>query len=215
MMSQKKTKTNRGLLATLTKFRHAQTGVAAMEFALVVPIMFGLYFMINETANGLRASRKVTMVSRVMADLASQSATVDNTYMNDVFASAGPILNPFDVSKASMRVTSIRFDATGKGYVDWSNISGSGVIIAAHQRCTPTEVRSPQLPGLPTAPITVPAGLKIANTSLIYAETYYSYRPVIGWAISGEIEMKQELYMRPRTTEFVTRTGAVTTPACT
>ncbi len=210
-----KTRRSTGLIGTLRRFRQAQAGVAAMEFALVVPIMFGLYFMINETANGLRASRKVTMVSRVLADLASQSATVDNTYMNDVFAAAGPILTPFDVSKASMRVTSIRFDASGKGYVDWSNISGSGVPISVHQRCTPTEVRSPQLPGLPTTPISVPAGLKIANTSLIYAETYFKYRPVIGWAISGDIDMKQELYMRPRTTEFVTRTGAATTPACT
>jgi Flp pilus assembly protein TadG len=206
-----------GFIQTLTRFRKAQAGVAAMEFALVVPIMFGLYFMINETANGLRVSRKVTMVSRILSDLPGQAATVNDPDMTNMFAAAGAILSPFDVSKASMRITSIRFDASGKGYVDWSDISGSGVPISAHQRCTPTEARSPQLPGLPTAPIAVPASLKIANTSLIYAETFYKYRPVIGWAISGDIEMKQELFMRPRISSpgFVTRTGAATTPACT
>jgi Flp pilus assembly protein TadG len=217
MKIKKNQKQTIGLIQTLARFRKAQGGVAAMEFALVVPIMFGLYFMINETANGLRASRKVTMVSRILSDLAGQSATADDAYMNDIFASAASILSPFDVSNASMRITSIRFDASGKGYVDWSNKSGSGVAIDIHQRCTPTEPRSPQLPGLPTAPIAVPAGLKIANTSLIYAETFYKYRPVIGWAISGDIEMKQELFMRPRISSptFVTRTGAPTTPACT
>jgi Flp pilus assembly protein TadG len=214
-MSEKMKMKNQGLLTTLSKFRHAQAGVAAMEFALVVPIMFGLYFMINETANGLRASRKVTMMARILADLPGQATTVDDAYIADVFASGTAIIRPFDITKASMRITSIRFDATGKGYVDWSNVSGSGVAISAHQRCTPTELRSPQIPGLPTTPIAVPAGLKVANSSLIYGETFYKYRPVIGWAISGDIDMKQELFMVPRVGTFVTRTGAATTPACT
>jgi Flp pilus assembly protein TadG len=191
----------------LQRFSSDQKGIAAMEFALIVPIMVGLYFMLSETANGLRASRKVTMVSRVMADLASRPATLTDADRNDMFASAVPILSPFSATTGSFRVSSIRFDATGKGYVDWSEVQGTGVGPKL-TRCTPTEVRpSPSLP-----PISVPAGLKIPNTSVILAEAQVKYQPVVGYNITGVIDLNDKLYMRPRSSDFVTRNGVTNLP---
>jgi Flp pilus assembly protein TadG len=192
----------------LRRFKSDQKGIAAMEFALIVPIMIGLYFMLSETANGLRASRKVTMVSRVMADLASRPATLTDADRNDMFASAGPILAPFSATTGSFRVSSIRFDADGKGFVDWSEVQGSGVG-PKFTRCTPTEVR-PSQPGLPV--ITVPAGLKIPNTSVILAEAQVKYQPVVGYNITGVIDLSDKLYMRPRASDFVTRNGVTNLP---
>ena len=187
-----------------------QSGVAAIEFVLLVPIMLGLYFMLNETSNGLRAARKTTMVARIMADLATRPSNLSDADKNDIFASAGPILSPFPANKGSYRLTSIRFDATGKGFVDWSEVNGSG-IGSAHARCTPTETR-PTQPGL--VPLSVPAGLKVANTSVVLAEALVKYTPIVGYNITGEINLKDQLYMRPRTTDFVTRNG-ITGAACT
>ena len=194
----------------LRRFSRDQRGIAAMEFALIVPIMVGLYFMLSETANGLRASRKVTMVSRVMADLASRPATLTDADRADMFASADPILSPFSSTTGSFRVSSIRFDATGKGYVDWSEVQGVG-IGPKLTRCTPTEVR-PLQPSL--TPISVPAGLKIPNTSVILAEAQVKYTPIVGWNITGVIDLNDKLYMRPRASEFVTRNGVTNLP-CT
>jgi Flp pilus assembly protein TadG len=186
-----------------------QSGVAAIEFALLVPIMLGLYFMLNETSNGLRAARKTTMVARIMADLATRPSNISDADKNDIFASAAPILSPFPADKGSYRLTSIRFDALGKGSVDWSEVYGSG-IGSAHARCTPTETR-PTQPGL--IPLSVPAGLKVPNTSVVLAEALVKYTPIVGYNITGEINLKDQLYMRPRTTDFVTRNG-VTGAAC-
>ncbi len=193
----------------LRAFVSNQSGVAAIEFALLVPIMLGLYFMLNETSNGLRAARKTTMVARIMADLATRPSNLSDADKNDIFASAAPILSPFPADKGSYRLTSIRFDATGKGSVDWSEVNGTG-IGSAHARCTPTETR-PTQPGL--VPLSVPAGLKVPNTSVVLAEALVKYTPIVGYNITGEINLKDQLYMRPRTTDFVTRNG-VTGATC-
>jgi Flp pilus assembly protein TadG len=199
-----------GILRKLRRFKNHQGGIAAMEFALVAPIMIGMYFMLNETASGLRASRKVSMVTRVMADIATRPNTLTDADRNDIFASAVPVMQPFSASNGAYRLTSIRFDATGKGFVDWSDVTGSG-LGGPIARCTPTESR-PTRPDL--TPISIPSGLKVPNTSVIMAEALVRYRPVIGWNITGDVNLQDKLFMSPRTAAFVTRNG-VTNPDCT
>jgi Flp pilus assembly protein TadG len=194
-------------LGSIRKFREEQSGVAIIEFALILPIMVGLYFMLNETTNGMRAARKVTMVARVMADLSSRPANLSDADRNDIFNSAKPILSPYDTSLAGYRFSSIRFDGSGNGFVDWSEASGTG--FSAHTRCTPAQ---PSIP--PKTQITVPAGLKLANTSVILAEVKFRYKPIIGVTITGTIDLADQLYMRPRSSDFVTRNG-LTPPMCT
>jgi Flp pilus assembly protein TadG len=192
----------------LRSFRAAQAGAAAIEFALIVPVMIGMYIMLYETAGGLRASRKTTMTARVMADLASRPANINDTDRDDIFNAARPIMSPFDSTKGAYRITSIRFDASGKGYVDWSEVRGTH-LGAAYPRCSPTEARGP------LSPVSVPAGLKVANTSVILAESMVKYKPIIGYNITGEIDLTDKLFMRPRVTDFVTRNGAANTPCPT
>jgi Flp pilus assembly protein TadG len=195
-----------GCLIRMKRFIRDQKGVAAMEFALVIPILISLYFMLNETASAMRAARKVTIVSRVMADLSSRSADITNPMRDDIFASAVPIMSPYPTTNSGLRITSIRFDATGRGFVDWSETNGSG--LTAYTRCTAT------VPIAGRDVISVPDGLRIPNSSLILAEARVQYRPVIGWNITGPIDLSDKLFMRPRLSDFVTRNGN-SLPICT
>jgi Flp pilus assembly protein TadG len=197
----------RGVMRRIRRFRQENSGVAAIEFALIAPIMIGIYIMLNETASGLRAARKVTMAARVMSDLVSQATDVNNTYRDDVFAAATPILSPFNGALASIRITSVKFDANAKGYVDWSEIKGSGY--AAHVRCKPTQSSSSSAATLGV--LEIPAGLQVANTSVVLAEVQFAYTPVIGYKITGTINLSDQLYTRPRSGAEVTRTGNPTT----
>jgi Flp pilus assembly protein TadG len=197
-----------GVMRRIRTFRQDNKGAAAIEFALIAPIMIGLYVMLNETASGLRAARKVTMAARIMSDLVTQATEVNNTYRDDVFNSITPIMAPFNGSLASIRITSIRFDAAGKGYVDWSEAQGTG--LTAHPRCKPTEV---QTPPNPLGQVNVPAGLKVASSSVVLAEVQFAYTPVLGYNITGTINLSDQLFTRPRSGTFVARTGNPTT-AC-
>ena len=53
--------------------------------------------------------------------------------------------------------------------------------------------------------MTLPAALNIANTSLIWSEVQYTYKPTIGYVITGTLTLKDQIYMRPRLSDSVTR----------
>jgi Flp pilus assembly protein TadG len=192
-----------GILIWLNSFRRDQKGVAAIEFALILPVLISFYILLSETANGMRASRKVTMFTRVMADLATRPADLTTAMKDDIFRSAQPIMNPFPTSSMGMRLTSIRFDATGRGTVDWSVARN----MSEYPRCTSSTVVNG------SAGIVIPDALKTPNTSLVLAETSAPYKPVIGDQITGEIQLRDFLFMRPRISDYVTYNGAQN-PAC-
>ena len=54
--------------------------------------------------------------------------------------------------------------------------------------------------------MTLPAALNTASTSLIWAEAQYAYTPTIGYVITGTMNLKDQIYMRPRLSDTVTRT---------
>jgi Flp pilus assembly protein TadG len=188
----------------IRRFRSNEDGIAAIEFAMIIPILIGMYFMLHETTNGLRAARKVTMTARVIADLASRPDNLTDSDRTDIFAAGKPIMSPFQNAGAGYRFTSVRFKADGTGYVDWSEASGS---LGSHARCLPASG------GGPGGSLNVPAALRVPNTSVIFAEVTFSYSPAVGYKITGPIALNDSLYMRPRGKEFVTRNG-VTNPPC-
>ena len=46
--------------------------------------------------------------------------------------------------------------------------------------------------------MTLPAALNVANTSLIWSEVQYTYKPTIGYVVTGTLTLKDQIYMRPR-----------------
>src|SRR6185437_3968415 len=53
-------------------------GLAAIEFAMLVPIMLVMFFGTVELSSGVAVDRKVTLVARTLSDLTSQSDRVDD-----------------------------------------------------------------------------------------------------------------------------------------
>jgi len=51
--------------------------------------------------------------------------------------------------------------------------------------------------------VTLPAALKIANTWLIWGEASYTYRPTIGYVVTGTLNLSDQIYMRPRLSNSV------------
>ena len=50
-------------------------GVAAVEFAIILPVMLALYLSTAVTTKAYMATRKVALVARALADIASRRAT--------------------------------------------------------------------------------------------------------------------------------------------
>ena len=54
--------------------------------------------------------------------------------------------------------------------------------------------------------VTLPTALLVASTSLIWSEVQYSYKPTIGYVVTGTLTLKDQIYMRPRLSDSVTGT---------
>ena len=59
-------------------------GVAAVEFAVIVPVMLVLFFGMVEFSSGVAVDRKVTLMARTLSDLTSQN-TSRHRYPADQF----------------------------------------------------------------------------------------------------------------------------------
>src|SRR4051794_4463699 len=99
-------------------------GIAATEFAMIVPLMLTMFFGVVEFSSGVAVDRKVTLVARTLSDLASQSTSLTDTDFSNFFAASIGILTPYSASPTQATLTELYVDpATHKARVQWSKAS--------------------------------------------------------------------------------------------
>ena len=52
-----------------------RSGIAATEFAVIVPVMLVMFFGTVEFSSGVAVDRKVTLMARTLSDLTSQNVS--------------------------------------------------------------------------------------------------------------------------------------------
>lgn len=181
-----------GLTVHLSGFARDRRGVSAVEFAMLLPFMLTLYLGSVEVSQGISIDRKVTLTSRTVADLVAQVATIDTAGVNAALGAATAIMAPFPDVDAKVTVSLVKIDANGNAKVCWSNTKNG-------------TARS--------GSVTVPAALNVPNTSLVWGEAFYDYTPTIGYVVTNTINLKDQIFMRPRLSESVINTS-VSKPAC-
>ena len=164
-----------------------ERGVSAVEFAMLLPLMLTLYLGTVEVSQGIAADRKVTLTARTVADLVAQVSSINNADMTNSLSAAAAVMAPFSTTKLMVTVTSVSIDAGGTATVVWSDALNG----------------SPRAVG---STVTLPAALTTPNSSLIWSEVRYAYTPTIGYVVSGTLNLKDQIYMRPRLSDKVDRT---------
>lgn len=173
----------------LHRFRHDASGLSAVEFAIILPIMLAWLLGSIEFANGYTADRKVTQTTSTLADLAAQDTNLTNAEINDIFAAATAVMNPIDVSGMGMRITSVTVNATGVAKVAWSDARNMPVRSVG-------------------STVTLPAGMVPPNGSVIFTETQLTYRSTFGEFLSNGVVLQDKFYLRPRRSATVTRSAS-------
>lgn len=176
------------------KFRRSESGLAAVEFALISPVLVTLLLGTVELCNALNCHQKVTMLASTGADLVAQTTSVSSTDMSNIFAAVNAIIYPFAVANAKIVISSIVSDGQGNGIVAWSQA----------QNATPLTANQA---------MTVPTGLMSASRcpanacSVILATVTYDYASPFGSFIVGTVPMSDTFYVRPRRSATVAYTG--------
>ena len=166
-------------------------GLAAVEFALVIPLMLVMFFGTNEFSTGVAVDRKVTLMARTLSDLTSQNLTVTDTQFTNFFNASKAIMTPYATTPVLATITELYVDSsTLVARVQWSKGS------------------APRTAGTTVA---IPTALQVGGTYLIYSEVSYIYTPNIGYVLKTSINLKDYTFTRPRQSTCVMYNTSVCT----
>lgn len=109
----------------------SQSGMAAVEFALLLPIMVLMFFGAVELANMLLADNKLRAAASGAADLITQDSdgTITLTELTQVTSAVTEIMRPMQVdsTRFSLVITNFRVDAANKKInIVWSRLLKPG-----------------------------------------------------------------------------------------
>jgi Flp pilus assembly protein TadG len=168
-------------------------GVAAIEFAMLVPIMLVLFFGTVEFSVGVAANRKVSLMAQTLSDLTSRSASVSDTDLSNFFAAGTGIMTPYvqpTYNATTGTITELWIDpSTGNARVQWSKGSA---------------------PRGQSTFVTIPANLIVLDPVthavvpgqyLIYSEVQFVYQPAVNYTMRGtapSFTLSDVSYTRPR-----------------
>lgn len=171
-------------LFELGRLGRDRRGVALTEFAFALPLMALMYLGGYQLCDAISAYRKVTTTTRAVADVTSQYTSVNNADLDTILAASQQIMSPYSVANSKLVISQIAIDKDGVATVAWSrgkNISG---LVAG-------------------SPFTVPASIKVPNTSILVAEIQYLYKPMVAAGLIGDIPMRDRIIMMPRATSSI------------
>lgn len=163
-----------------------ESGVGALEFALIFPVMLIMYFATVEITDKTVVGRRVIGVAQTCADLVAQVPSVTDSDLTNIFNASAAILAPYSTDNVKITITSVVANSSNVGKVDWS-ATKNGTVRAANST------------------VTLPAGLTTAGSSVIMVEVTYSYTPPLGKFLTGSSTFTDTAYLRPRRSMTVTK----------
>ena len=84
----------------------AREGAAAVEFALIAPILILLYIAMTDVTEAFMAQRRAQHIASTIADLTAQSQSVTSANLTDYFSIGALVMAPFPTTGLGQRITS-------------------------------------------------------------------------------------------------------------
>lgn len=170
---------------TAITFLRDRRGVAAVEFALIAPILILIYMGMAEVTMALMADRRAGHATAVVADLIAQDTLTTSDEIDDIFAIAEEILTPFSASGMKIRATAVQADAAGVPKVLWSHGKGfSAYAKGATVSNLPEDFLEP-------------------HDVIVLSEMTYTFDSAVKYALPNAMEFDQRYMLRPRKLEMV------------
>ena len=168
--------------ATLARrWRDCRSGLAAMEFALVSPLLILIFFGVVESADALARSRQVTLAVNTLVDLASQETKLQTADIDDLFDGIEQIIDDED-APISIRLVSVINDPDGEPIVHWSRNNEGG---EPYQKGAEYE-------NLPTSALIDP------GSSILVAEITYAYTSKVSKLVIPSVNFEESATRWPR-----------------
>jgi Flp pilus assembly protein TadG len=202
------------IVLAVGRFREGQEGVAAVEFALIVPFLITLYFGSIEAAALFTVDKRLSSISSTIGDLVAQwdpgdgdlTTGTGGTLTDYLNASTG-IMTPYSTTGLKIVVTLVQVKNDGTTKVLWSKANSAGTVKTTGT--TYTDLTSANAPQMNTVS---------RGGCVVAAEVTYSYLPILGQVFKTSLNLKHVNFFLPRfgsSAPIDLDTTTLATDACT
>lgn len=176
------------MIVSLRRFLKERTGLAAMEFALVAPMILFTTLGAFDLVEMMQANKRIENVAASLADVVSRDTVVMDTELAEYWAALSPLLAPMSAAGVEVRITSATVQTSNRAEVVWSESRGG---LTAFE---------------PGAMIDVPDPVGQVAAGVIIVTVRQSWTPPLGIISGGgERTMEQTEFRRPRIADPVLR----------
>lgn len=169
------------------RYRDDEAGIAAIEFAIIAPVMIGMYFGLAEIASAISVDRRVSHGTNVAGDLATQQPQLRDADIDEVVSAALRVMGINDVGKVSMDIESFILPAEGqppesRGRIRVNRAAGSFTNFNAASLDTK---------------------LLNAKSGVVVTRVAYKYTPIELRYFNSEITLDETFLLKPRRSDAV------------
>lgn len=144
-----------------------ERGMAAVEFALTLPIWITMLLGTADGAYCMLVNEKADRIAYSITDIVTQYQTISLANLNDIVQAAKQLMLPFTFGENGVVIVTSVYKPTGQTPVIEWQYSGGGTL-----------VKSSQIGATGGAP-TLPNGLTLNdNDNVIISEVYYNFTPM-------------------------------------
>jgi len=193
----------RDLICICRRFVDSRRGVAAVEFAMIMPVLLILFLSSFDAGNGIAVYMKVRSATYTMAAVTNtygiNSYAISAADMTGITNATTQVLAPYSSAPAAVTISQIKATTNTKATVSWS-YSVNGTALTAGASYT-----------LPTNFANTACGSgdysKTHACYLILSQVSYTYTPLFGSFMTGPITLSDSLYVTPRISQCIQYNG--------
>ena len=171
------------------------SGMAAIEFAMIVPIMAVMFIGAVELSQAIIVDRRVTAIAATTADLVARAETqISQSDITDIMRASSFILAPYPRNQLQIVVRELQSSPT------------SATVVKESWNCTYNGTGQTLVCNCMNASKTIPGNLIGTNDAVVLAEVTYGYQPLVfdyfmkrNWGSTGTSYLLSEsTYQKPR-----------------
>ena len=176
-----------GLMRFVRRFVAERSGVSAVEFALILPLMLLIYAGCGELTSALILDRKVSRAASTISDLVAQQTSVSSTLLGSIFDATLAIIEPYSASPVKLVVVVVNVTSSGQTVV-WSK-ARNDTAASANQA--------------PPSGLTVPSAIATTTGLVVVGRVTYAYSSPFAnvmKSITGRdtYNLSHVFYLKPR-----------------
>ncbi len=177
----------RAMASLHRRFAASTRGVAAIEFAMILPVLLLLFLASVDTGRAIGVYMKVRAATYALDSITDQYTSIQSTDITSIVGATSVVLAPYSSSPEVVTVSQIAVNSASNATVSWSySLNGTALTQGAA--------------------VTLPSSLSTCSTYpcfLVYGQVSYTYTPLFAYLYNTSFNLSDSLYVPPRSSQCI------------